>query len=139
MWSEATNALTLVTQGQNANGNSDACAATWTTNCGVVAYETGKDANFEAFGNGLGGNGSSDNSLAEEDGALYFYSPQQLDGNSGVEGAQNLYVFRNGVDQYVATFNPGDYCYQGSASCSAGPIVRMQVSPDDSHLSLIHI
>ena len=59
---------------------------------------------------GLGGNGISDNSVAEESGDVYFYSPQKLDGNRGSEKAQNLYVYRDGVDQYVTTFTPGTYC-----------------------------
>ncbi len=132
MWSEATNKISLVSLGENQAGNSDACDASWTTKCGVVPYETGRDANYEDFQDGLGGNGISDNSVAEESGDVYFYSPQKLDGNRGSEGAQNLYAYRDGVDQYVTTFTPGTYCLNGSSSCSAGPIVRMQVSPDEA-------
>ncbi len=137
MWSEATNTITLISQGEHQIGNSDMCNAPWTTKCGIVPYETGRDANYEKFYNGLGGNGTSDNSVAEESGEVYFYSPQKLDGSRGVEGAQNLYVYRNGTDQFVATFAPGTFCYQGSSSCSAGPIVRMQVSPDGSHMAFL--
>ena len=92
---------------------------------------------IENFRNGLGGNGTSDNSLAAENGDIYFYSPEQLDGAKGTPNQQNLYVYRDGQVQYVTTLTPGHYCLEGSASCSDGPIVRMQVSPDGSHMAFL--
>ena len=86
--------------------------------------------------NGPGGNGNSDNAIAEENGDIYFYSPQQLDGSKGIYGQQNLYDYRNGEVQYVTTFNTGPFC-EGSSNCSKGPMVRIQISPDDQYMAFL--
>ena len=58
----------------------------------------------------------------------------------GVPNEENLYVYRNGAVQYVTTLNTGPFCpterfiYQG---CSVGPVIRIQVSPDDSHMAML--
>ena len=72
----------------------------------------------------MGGNGHSDNFIAALNGDIYFYSPEQLDGAKGTLGQQNLYDYRGGEVKYVTTFN-------------TGPVVRIQVSPDDSHMAFL--
>ena len=44
----------------------------------------------------LGGNCLSDNSIASENGDIYFFSPEQLDGTRGIPNQENLYDYRNG-------------------------------------------
>ena len=107
MWSEATNSLTLLSKGTEGSGNSDGCNAQWTTQCGVVAVT---------------GAVTGDSAIASKTGEIYFYSPEQLDGDKGVENGENLYVFREGEARFVAT---------------AGPLTRVQVSPDGSHAAFV--
>ena len=88
----------------------------------------------------IGGNCLSDNFIASENGDIYFFSPEQLDGSRGIPNQENLYVYRNGQVQYVTTFTGGAFCFKTSAyrhRCSDTPIVRMQVSPDDSHMAFV--
>jgi hypothetical protein len=137
MWSEATNSLTRVSAGTGGTGNTDKCSASWTTNCDVVPISfTG----YLRLQGGVGGNGT-DNFLAAENGDIYFFSPEQLDGTSnGFAGQENLYDYRNGHAQFVAAFEAGSrVCTlnQGESICSDGPIARMQVSPDDQHAAFI--
>ncbi len=116
MWSEAGDKLTLVSKaGPEAEdtGNSDECTTTWTTNCGITT---------------ISGEDLTDNSFSSETGEIYFYSPEQLDGTKGTPGQENLYVYRNGNPQFVATLKPGG---------EKGPITRIQVSPDDSHMAFV--
>lgn len=137
MWSEATNSLTKVSAGSGGSGDTDKCSPSWTSQCNVVPIS------FEGYlrlQGGVGGNGT-DNFLAADNGDIYFFSPEQLDGTSkGFPGQENLYDYRNGHPQFVAAFAAGSrVCTlnQGENICSDGPIARMQVSPDDSHASFI--
>ncbi len=117
MWSEEGDKLTLVSKAgpeAEGSGNSDECTATWTTQCGVAAV-TGETL--------------TDNSISSESGEIYFYSPEQLDGRKGTPNRENLYVYRNGEPQFVASLNP--------SSGEHGPITRMQVSPNDGHMAFI--
>ena len=63
-------------------------------------------------------------------------SPQQLDGAKGILGQQNLYDYREGQVQYVTTFTTGPFC-ASSGACSEGPLVRIQVSGNDSHMAFL--
>ena len=90
--------LQLISGGSEGTGNTDSCDPSantrrphWNTtgsqeNCGVVA---------------VGGGGG----LARQDGAIFFLSPEKLDGSSnGVQNAPNLYVSRPGsLPHFVAT------------------------------------
>ena len=80
----------------------------WTTACGVTTYNPDYYAEAAA---GKGGNGVSDGGLAA-DGDIYFFSPEQLDGDRGIAGQQNLYDYRGGQLQFVTSFALGDTCPQ---------------------------
>jgi hypothetical protein len=140
MWSESTDSLTLVSAGTGGTaGNSDSCSASWTTQCGVVPFVN----NFFSvtFAKGaIFGDGKSDNAIAANAGDIYFYSPELLDGEKGIANAENVYVFRHGSVKYVTTLTTGPYCEREpyySGECSAGPIVRMQVTPDGDHMAFL--
>ncbi len=144
MWSEKGanegSPLTLISKpnGANATGTPVCPPTTWTTECGVVPYVVGPEMFVPdtTLHNGPGGNGLSDNPIASENGDIYFYSPQQLDGGKGFVGKQNLYNYRNGRVQYVTTFNSGPFCTR-TTNCSQGPMVRIQVSPADTHMAFL--
>ena len=119
--------LTLLSKGDNAGnegepGNTDSCNASWVSNCNVLPVV---------------GSTVSDNSIAAENGDIYFYSSEQLDGNLGVVGQQNLYVYREGRAQFVAAFVPATECNTEEGVCSNGPVGRIQVSPNDSHVGIL--
>jgi hypothetical protein len=112
----------------------------WTSKCDALPVSTYLWANQRGA---RGGNGVSDSYIASEDGDIYFYSPVQLDGDRGVPGAQNLYDYRGGQVRYVTTLTPEHRCplLFGSLGtgkeCSEGPIVRIDVSPDGSHMAFL--
>ena len=115
MWSETTDSLTDISLGREGRGNTDECAASWTSGCDVKTVV------------GSGG-GITDYPIATDAGDVYFYSPELLAGpEEGLEGAQNLYVYRNGEVHFVAALN-----IDGSA-----PLTRIQVSPDGKHTAFI--
>lgn len=136
MWSEETNALTLISIGSGGSGNGDACKASFTTKCGVVPYSS---RTYCQLSNADGGNCLSDNSIAQN-GDIYFYSPEQLDGSRGIPNQQNLYDYREGHPQFVATLTGGPYCsgeIGAFGACTEGPIVRMQITPGDTHMAFV--
>jgi hypothetical protein len=141
MWDEASNSITLISKGNNGTGNSDACNATFTNGCGIVLYSNRSYCQlFLANLGAQGGNCLSDNFIASQNGDIYFFSPEQLDGSRGIPNRENLYDYRNGTAQYVATFTGGPWCILGCGYPqynSETPIVRMQVSPDDSHMAFV--
>src|SRR4029077_12690632 len=119
-------------------GNSDSCQgglstsfATLTTKCGVATYTQW----FYCDESG-GGNCLSDNSIAEESGDIYFFSQEQLDGTRGIDGQENLYVYRKGSVHHVVTLT-------GPPRCATQPrffcqrLLRIQISPDGSHMSFV--
>ena len=110
MWSEAGDSITRISQGDG-NGDTDTCVTQWEgVNCGVVPVNTGV----------------STDDLVSTDGAIMFYSPEQLDPtNPGVPGERNVYLYRDGSVRYVATMDPGS------------TIARLQISPDGSHSALL--
>ncbi len=161
MWSqkgeEEGRPLTLISKAAPTSppgaGNSDSCEpvevqqydahaeptskAPWTAKCGVQAYSGWTYANAPG---GLGGNGASDSAIASQSGDVYFFSPEQLDGNRGVPNGFNLYGYRNGELHYVATFAAQKPC--GSIGirthyCASSPIARFQVTPDGSRLAFL--
>ena len=147
MWSqrgqEDGDPLTLISKGNNQDvagevGNTDSCHATWVTKCGVAPYVNGVYREVFSYGSVLG-SGRSDNSIAPDSGAIYFYSPEQLAGSKGVNGQQNLYGYYEGRVHFVASLSPAKYCGNDGifGFCSDGPIVRMQVTPDGAHMAFL--
>jgi hypothetical protein len=149
MWSqageEAGHPLTLISQANGSEspgeaGDTDECSTTWTQRCGVVTYSSWGWAQLPA---GEGGNATSDTPIATSNGDIYFYSPELLAGpDHGVEGQQNLFDYREGSLRFIASFPPGTYCHhygheEGEAACTDGPIARLEVSPDDSHMAFL--
>ncbi len=148
MWSEATDSLTLVSKGDNAGnagepGQSDGCNAnaSWTTKCDIQPNE---NYEWSLLPGGEGGNGIADSAITPN-GDIYFYSPEQLDGDRGVLGGQNLYDYRGGKAQFVATLESEEKCRPTVPApttgdlglCSEGPIVRFEVTPDDSRAAFL--
>ena len=154
MWSEEGEKegepLVLVSKGENPGnagepGQSDACKASFTTtsesnskNCDVVTWNVMSYCQLE--GN-AGGNCRTDNSVAADNGDIYFFSPEQLDGSRGIPNKENLYVFHNGKAQFVTALDPKNFCIApsfegvGEIHCASTPIARMQVAPNDSHMA----
>jgi hypothetical protein len=152
MWSEsspAANHLTLVSKGNDSGtGNTDACSTSWTTKCGVEAiYFTnnkggglGEEGGYSAAQAGTGGNPYSDSSIATETGEIYFLSPEQLDGADGVNGYENLYLFRDDKLQFVAALEPGALSYtepQFGKVFSDNGVARLNISPDGDHMAFL--
>ncbi len=122
MWTEANEGeIKLISKGEPGTGNGEECHADWTEGCDALpvegAYET-------------------DNSIAEETGEIYFYSPEILQGTEATQGGQNLYRYHNGSVTYVASF-PNHEKYCPAESCSNGPVGRIQISPDGAHVALL--
>ena len=124
MWSEATNSLTLISKGNNGAGNTDACDASWTSQCDVIPVI---------------GAIKTDDSIAAESGDIYFYSPEQLDASKGLADNENLYVYRGGEVHFVASMTPGIACAHAAEeeTCANGPLSRIQVSPDGDHTAFV--
>ncbi len=106
MWSEEGSSeghLTLISKGNNGTaGNSDSCDATWTQKCNAEPIffsnnhggglgEGGGDTVAQAA---AGGSPYSDSSIAAGNGDIYFISPEQLVGDNGATGEENLYDYR---------------------------------------------
>lgn len=125
MWSESTGGLKEISIGNNGGGNSNSCGAEWTPGCDVAPVDT----SLVEF----------DSAIAAETGEIYFFSPEQLDGTKGVEGLQNLYVYRGGEDRFVATFDPGSDCIPFGIvpHCSVGPIDRIDVAPSGEYVAFL--
>jgi hypothetical protein len=70
--------------------------------------------------------------MASETGEIYFYSPERLDGARGFPNKRNLYVWRDGKAQFVATLEP---THDGSSTRKA--VERINVSPDGKHMAFI--
>ena len=97
MWSEEGEVeghpLTLVSKGNNPGnldepGNSDSCTGSFSTpqesmskNCDVITIS---DLAYCRLTGGVGGNCRSDTAIASENGDIYFFSPEQLDGSRGI-------------------------------------------------------
>ena len=114
MWSEATQALARVSDSGNLPGDTDACSAGWTSKCNVEVVPV-SPVEFKKF----------DSAMAREAGDVYFYSPEQLDGARGVPGGRNLFVYRDGSVQHVATL------------ANSAAATRINVSADGAYMALI--
>lgn len=125
MWDEdatVPNKITRISTG-NGNGNSDECAATGLNACSVQLIAPDR---LHPLNNSRLSDPGQDDVMAEGSGASFFFSPEQLDPNRpGVRNEPNLYLYRNGAVQLVATFEPGTR------------IKRMQVSLDGTHAAFI--
>jgi hypothetical protein len=151
MWSETStspNHLTLLSRGNNPNtGNTNACSASWTSRCNVTSITftnpTNPGGQFADVGysdsyGGEGGSPYSDNIIAPENGDVYFLSPEQLDGSNGVKDQVNLYVFRDGKDQFVAALTSGaTSCDRYGFACSDTPVARLETTPNDSKMAFL--
>ncbi len=141
MWSEESaspNQLTLISKGNDpATGNTDECSASWTNKCDIVPISY---SSYTSPQGGTGGRPYSDSFIAANNGDIYYLSPEMLHGANGVSGAENLYVFRNGKNQFVAALNPsGIACTpdQGGQICSENAVARLEVTPDDSYMAFL--
>jgi hypothetical protein len=106
LWEEQGDKLTLVSQ-NGTLGTTDDCSSTWTVDCGVQPLSPERAQWGEYFDRRALVPGNDD-VLANVSGDIYFYSPEDLvPGEIGGDGERNLYLYRNGEIQYVATFDPG--------------------------------
>ena len=147
MWSESTpSALTLISKGNDGiSGYSDSCSASWTTKCnvGIITFSgrTIYDLQYTDASAGAGGSPLFEDIVAPANGDIYFLSPEQLDGDYGVPGAENLYDYRGGELQFVTALTPGStvcaHAREGQVGCSATAVARMEISPDDSHMAFL--
>jgi hypothetical protein len=125
MWNEVGDTLTRLSAGAGGDGNSDTCNAGWVTKdtCNIQSAETAIDRPVPNE-NVTQSIYTGDNWISET-GDIYFYSPEQLEGGNGFANARNLYVYRNGQPQHVATFN------------ATNPAERMQVAPNGGHMAFL--
>jgi hypothetical protein len=161
MWEASTDSVTRLSAGAGGTGDTDECLPVegWTTDCGIepvfryqqecggytsIHDNCGQATPKPNFVNGYfnyqtaarGGHAGDDSYWASENGDIYFYSPEKLVGEGqGAEGMPNLYVFRNGQLQFVATLDVDPVCraeegLAGDTYCAEGPIGRFQVTPD---------
>jgi hypothetical protein len=148
MWSEAgelapePKPIVLVSKavgggGAGEPGNSDDCDADFVDQCGVLTYTQLFYCENEK-GVALSGNCISDNAIAADSGDIYFFSPEQLDGTRGILDQQNMYVYRHGQVQFVATLVGDPYCF-GSYSFAehCQRVQRIQVAPNDGHMAFV--
>jgi hypothetical protein len=152
MWSEtssSSNHITLVSRGNDGiSGNTDSCSASWTTKCGVgiitfsglTTVESQYELQYTDQLGGAGGAAQYENIIAPGNGNIYFLSPEQLDGDFGVPGAENLYDYRNGELQFVTALTPGSpSCVynQGTPACSRTAVARMEITANDEHMAFL--
>jgi hypothetical protein len=103
MWSEQGDTVTRVSVGDPANGDTDSCAASWIGKCGVEVippFIRGEAGVLEQAP-------PIDSAMAADAGDIYFYSPEQLDGEAGAPDRRNLYAFHDGEVQFVASLGGG--------------------------------
>jgi hypothetical protein len=140
VWSEEGDTVTRVSAGAGSIGNTDNCNALWTVGCGVEVVPSlegmGKNLTGETPDERLPVHGGvtpvgftasdpTDNSIAGVAGDVYFYSPEQFVPGKGIPGRRNLYVFRAGQIEFVATL------------ASDKPTTRFQVAPDGRRAAFI--
>jgi hypothetical protein len=124
VWHEADDSVSRISTGSNGAGDNDSCTPSgeWISKCGVAPVV------LNPISAGFGAGPITDTMLGAENGEIYFYSPEQLDGVRGLYNKRNLYVYRNGHTEFVATFDD---------NAGGDPISRIQVSPDDSHVAFV--
>lgn len=115
--------LTRISQG-GGQGDSDECSAGWAgSGCPAVAVEPERLHPKSASVPGVRG---TDDVMAEDDGAVYFYSPEVLDPtHPGIKNERNLYLYRDGSVRLVTTLDRGT------------SIQRLQVSPDGANAAFV--
>jgi hypothetical protein len=128
LWSEGgpePDSVTRISHG-NGQGNSDECAAAWTTGCNAVAISPERWLHDEE--SGYLSPAGQDDRISEVSGDVYFYSPEVLDPSRlGLRNERNLYVYHDGSVQLV-----------GPLEAAAGTEVkRMQISPDGGHAAIL--
>jgi hypothetical protein len=131
--------LTRVSTGTGSAGNSDSCSFPWVDKCGAVTISVPRIGDT-----GFLGNGHSDSPIARDSGDIYFESPEQLVGGKGEFGQVNLYVYRHGAVQFVATLKDEKYCVgpEGSndpGGCSPSAVGRIQVTRNGSRAAFITV
>jgi hypothetical protein len=144
-WSDETDSITRLSKGNNPGnagepGNTDSCTGgivtnhnELTTKCGVATYTQ----QFFCKERG-GGQCLSDNFIAGETGEIYFSSPELLDGTRGILNQQNLYVADEEGVQYVTTLTGPGTCFRGVLALKVCQrLLRIQVTPDDSHMAFV--
>ena len=86
-------------------GNTDTCkVGGWTQKCDLELIPFGRFASetkAASAATDLRQHGRGDN------GDIYFYSPEQLDGDRGLDNFRNVYVYRNGDVTHVAMLKTG--------------------------------
>jgi hypothetical protein len=165
VWSDLGGAptLTVVSKGLN-GGNKASCGASWISGCDIEIY---KDDRISAASSnrgglspnwfGLGSSGMSpapgntgtkgftDNAVAIDTGDIVYYSPEDLDG-TGLEQGVNVYLYRNGTSQLVATLEDDPYCIGEDGfeqtdlrpeQCSDGPLGRLQITADGRYVAFV--
>ena len=119
-------------------GNTDECGGiTW--NGGGCNIELLEFIKYAGPSSGQGGNGHTDSPIASAGGDIYFISPEALLEGRGQPGKANLYVFRKGALHFIAALEPGQACsnLEFQQWCAGGPVARMQVTPDGSHMAFV--
>jgi hypothetical protein len=137
--------LALVSVGSSGSaGNKDDCNVPWNGGgCNVEAIDflkySGVLDKIGGFNGGQGGNASSDSAIASTSGDIYFISPEPLVAGKGELGKANLYLFRKGTLRFVAALKPEKVCTSLAitGACASGPVARMQVTPDGTHMAFI--
>ena len=102
--------LTRVSKGADGSGDSDQCASSWITRCGIQVVPLGA---------------KTDNALASSSGDIYFYSPEQLVAGKGVPGQRNLYVYRGGSLHHIVALDAN------------ATLDRIQVTSDGDYLAVL--
>ena len=158
MWSEGTDSITLISKANPGSpagaGDTGQCEAAptkeyregvesigegpWVRKCGIEVYSPYPLSWATA---GQAGNGISDSAIADN-GDIYFFSPEQLDGDHGVAGQQNLYDYRAGSLRFITTLDPdANACFNtgffGRSLCGHGALARMEISPGDTHMGFV--
>jgi hypothetical protein len=143
VWRESEpHSLTRVSVGSGGTaGDSDSCAASWVSQCGVGTISL--NPYFGPPGGTAGqatGNGTSDGPIATANGDIYFESPEQLVVGKGEPDQVNLYLYRDGTVRYVTTMTTAITCDEENeniVACSQGPVARMEVTPSGDHMAFI--
>ncbi len=124
LWEEtgsAPGSLTRISEGNGA-GDSDACTFS-VAFCGVVAPLPDRAYGMQNTYVSIPG---QDDRISANSGDVYFFSPETLDpAKPGVKNQPNLYLYRNGGAQLVATFDSGT------------TISRLQISSDGGHSAFV--
>jgi hypothetical protein len=118
-------------------GNEDECKVPW--NGGGCNIELLEFIKYSGPISGQGGNGHTDSPIGSGGGDVYFISPEALLEGKGEPGAANLYLYRKGTLRFVTALEPNPACsaMEFVAWCAAGPVARMQVTPDGSHMAFV--